>query len=242
MALHPSESRSSMTFELNLDPYDSTTTTLLASSHPTSSILISLLSTSPPSSPTHAEDSIYSSSDYNCDITEFNFNFIIRSCNEKARPAKWESFKVFTFIEFEDEILELVQNQFDTFIKKDNYIIIYKSSIHRMGTQLIDERCWKKFLLDHQKILSSKKELFVIESNIDEESSKKATIIMELTKKWFCQEHSQTYFIDTIRHIQLTPHHLTSWANAIERGFASVDDPPAVPLFNSTKKKEIPLT
>ncbi|CAB4374948.1 unnamed protein product [Rhizophagus irregularis] len=278
--LKRNNTKKKQTFELNLDPYDSTTTTLPASSHPTSPILISPLSTSPPSSPTHAEDSTYSSSDYDCYITEFNFNFIIRPCNEKARPAKWESFKVFTFIEFEDEILELVQNQFDTFIKKDNYIIIYKSSIHGMGTQLIDERCWKKFLLDYQKILSSKKELFVIveikekrnkrlksdvdleisqlsdqrkvsksssnivpkESNIDEESSKKAAIIMELTKKWFCQEHSRTCFIDTTRHIQLTPHHLTSWANAIERGFASVDDPPAVPLFNSTKKKEIPLT
>lgn len=38
---------------------------------------------------------------------------------------------------------------------------------------------------------------------------------MELTKKWFCQEYSRTCFIDTTRHIQLTPHHLTSWANAI---------------------------
>lgn len=53
------------------------------------------------------------------------------------------------------------------------------------------------------------------ESNIDEENSKKATIIMELTKKWFCQEHSRTCFIDEIRHIQLTPHHLASWSSAI---------------------------
>jgi hypothetical protein len=96
-----------------LDPYDSTTITLPASSHPISPILISLLLTSLLSSPTHAsftKDSTYSSSDYDCDITEFNFNFIIRPCNKKARPAKWKSFKVFTFIEFEDEILELVQN------------------------------------------------------------------------------------------------------------------------------------
>ncbi|RGB29036.1 hypothetical protein C1646_767075 [Rhizophagus diaphanus] len=46
-------------------------------SHPTSLILISPLSTSPPpSSPTHAsiiEDSTYSSSNYDYDITEFNF-------------------------------------------------------------------------------------------------------------------------------------------------------------------------
>jgi hypothetical protein len=53
------------------------------------------------------------------------------------------------------------------------------------------------------------------ESNINEENSKKAAIIMELTKKWFCQEHSRTCYIDTTRHIQLTPHHLTSWSNAI---------------------------
>ncbi|GBC45007.2 hypothetical protein GLOIN_2v1772564 [Rhizophagus irregularis DAOM 181602=DAOM 197198] len=247
--LKRNNTKKKQTFELNLDPYDSTTTTLPASSHSTSPILISPLSTSPPSSPTHAEDSTYSSSDYDCDITEFNFNFIIRPCNEKARPAKWESFKVFTFIEFEDEILELVQNQFDTFIKKDNYIIIYKSSIHGME---IKEKRNKRLksdvdleisqLSDQRKVSKSSSNIVPKESNIDEESSKKAAIIMELTKKWFCQEYSRTCFIDTTRHIQLTPHHLTSWANAIERGFASVDDPPAVPLFNSTKKKEIPLT
>ncbi|CAG8716022.1 7289_t:CDS:1, partial [Rhizophagus irregularis] len=46
------------------------------SSHPTSQIFISPLSTSPPpSSPTHAsftEDSTYSSSNYDYYITEFN--------------------------------------------------------------------------------------------------------------------------------------------------------------------------
>ncbi|RGB23777.1 hypothetical protein C1646_774031 [Rhizophagus diaphanus] len=157
------------TFELNLDPYDSTTTTLPASSHPTSLILISPLSTSPPSSLTHAEDSTYSSSDYDCDITEFNFNFIIRPCNEKARPA-------------------------------------------------------------------NKKELFII-IEIKEKRNKRLKSDIDLEIK-----HSRTCFINTTRHIQLTPHHLTSWANAIERGFASVNDPPAIPLFNSTKKKEIPLT
>ncbi|CAB4473891.1 hypothetical protein RhiirA1_471346 [Rhizophagus irregularis] len=64
---------------------DSTTTTPPASSHPTSPILISTLSTSPPpSSPTNAslaEDSTYSCSNYDYDITEFNF--IIRSVMKK---------------------------------------------------------------------------------------------------------------------------------------------------------------
>ena len=55
-----------------------------------------------------------------------------------------------------------MQNQFDPFIRKNNYIIIYKSSIYRMGIQLIDEKCWKKFLLKYQKILSNKKELLII--------------------------------------------------------------------------------
>ena len=53
------------------------------------------------------------------------------------------------------------------------------------------------------------------ESNMNEENSKKAIIIMELTNKWFCQEHSRICFVNTIRYIQLTPYHLTSWSNAI---------------------------
>jgi len=48
------------------------------------------------------------------------------------------------------------------------------------------------------------------ESNMSKEDSKKAAIIMELTKKWFCYEHSRTCFVDVTRHIQLTPYHLTS--------------------------------
>lgn len=50
---------------------------------------------------------------------------------------------------------------------------------------------------------------------MSEENSKKAAIIMELTKRWFCYEHSRTCFVDVTRHIQLTPYHLTSWSNAI---------------------------
>jgi len=50
---------------------------------------------------------------------------------------------------------------------------------------------------------------------MSEDNSKKATIIMELTKRWFCHEHTRTCFIDTTRHIQLTPYHITSWSSAI---------------------------
>jgi hypothetical protein len=50
---------------------------------------------------------------------------------------------------------------------------------------------------------------------MNEENSKKAAIIIELTKRWFCHEHTRTCFVDTTRHIQLTPYHLTSWSNAI---------------------------
>ncbi|CAB5359874.1 unnamed protein product [Rhizophagus irregularis] len=149
------------TFELNLDPYNSTTTTLLASSHLTSSILISPLSTSPPSSPTHAEDSTYSSSDYDCNITEFNFNFIIRPCNEKARPANKK--ELFVIVEIKE--------------KRNKRL---KSDVDLEISQLSNQR----------KVSKSSSNIVLKESNIDEESSKKATIIMELTKKWFCQEHS----------------------------------------------------
>ncbi len=48
------------------------------------------------------------------------------------------------------------------------------------------------------------------ESNMSKEDSKKAAIIMELTKKWFCYEHFRTCFVDVTRYIQLTPYHLTS--------------------------------
>ncbi|GBB91039.1 hypothetical protein RclHR1_18130003 [Rhizophagus clarus] len=141
-----------------------TTTTLPVSSHSTSSIIISPSTSSPSTSPIHVsftEDSMYSSSDYDCDITELNFNFIIRSCNEKARPANDADFET---------------SQFS----------------------------------DQRKVPKSSSNVVPKESNIDEENSKKAAIVMELTKKWFCQEYSRTCFIDTIRHIQLTLHHLTS--------------------------------
>ncbi|GET01198.1 hypothetical protein GLOIN_2v1772564 [Rhizophagus clarus] len=174
-----------------------TTTTLPVSSHSTSSIIISPSTSSPSTSPIHVsftEDSMYSSSDYDCDITELNFNFIIRSCNEKARPAKWESFKIFIFTEFEDKILELIQDQFASFIKK----------------MIIDADFETSQFSDQRKVPKSSSNVVPKESNIDEENSKKAAIVMELTKKWFCQEYSRTCFIDTIRHIQLTLHHLTS--------------------------------
>jgi hypothetical protein len=147
----------SKSLESDLDLYDSssnTTTPVPASSSPTPA-------SSTPASPMEPfliEDS--SNDEY--DITEFNFKFIIRPCNEKARPAKWESFKALTLVEFEDEVLDLVQNQFDPFIRKKDYIIIYKSSMHGMGIQLTDEKCWKKFLPEYQKILSNEKELFII--------------------------------------------------------------------------------
>ncbi|PKY28199.1 hypothetical protein RhiirB3_444246 [Rhizophagus irregularis] len=166
-------------FHFSLYPYNSTTTTLLASSHLTSSILISPLSTSPPSSPTHAEDSTYSSSDYDCNITEFNFNFIIRPCNEKARPAKWEFFKVFTFIEFEDEILEL----FNTWNGKKELFVIVEIKEKRNKRLKSDVDLEISQLSNQRKVSKSSSNIVLKESNIDEESSKKATIIMELTKK-----------------------------------------------------------
>jgi len=128
-------------------------------SSPSSTLPLTSPSTSPP---ILTEDSIYSSSDYDCDVMEFNFKLIIKSHDGKAKPAKWESFKALTLTEFEDEVLELMQNQFDPFMRKNDYIIIYKSSMYGMGTQLIDEKCWKKFLLEYQKILSNKKELLII--------------------------------------------------------------------------------
>jgi len=103
---------SKQTSILNLDSNDST-------SLPTS-----------PSSQNITEDSVYSSSDHDDDddITEFNFKLIIKSCDGKARPAKWESFEALSLTEFEDEILELVQDQFDPLLRKKDYTIIYKQS------------------------------------------------------------------------------------------------------------------
>ena len=72
-----------------------------------------------------------------------------------------------------------------------------------------DEACPKK------KVAKSSSNAIPKESNMNEESSKKATIIMELTKRWFCYEHTRSCFVDATRHIQLTPYHLTSWSNAI---------------------------
>lgn len=167
---------------MNSDSYDSTTTTLPASLHSVSSSPAPSRPTSPrPTSPQQTSPQQTSptqtsfvedlSSD-DCDIIEFNFNFIIRQCNEKTKPAKWESFKVYTLIEFEDEILELVQDQFDPLIRKKDYIVIYKSSINGMGTQLTEEKCWKKFLSDYQRFLSNRKELFVI-VEINEKKNKR---------------------------------------------------------------------
>lgn len=147
---------SNQAFEANLDSNDSTPL-------PTS-----------PSSQNITEDSIYSSSDHDDDddITEFNFKLIIKPNDGKAKPAKWESFEALSLIEFEDEILELVQNQYDPFMRKSDYIIIYKqNSSHGAGTLLMDEKDWKKFLLDYKKILFTKKDLLII-AEIKEKNNK----------------------------------------------------------------------
>lgn len=41
-----------------------------------------------------------------------------------------------------------------------------------MGTQLTEEKCWKKFLSDYQRFLSNRKELFVI-VEINEKKNKR---------------------------------------------------------------------
>jgi len=66
---------------------------------------------------------------------------IIKPYEGKFRPAKWKLFEVLSLIKFEDEILELVQNQFDPFVRKNNYIIIYKqSSSYEIGILLVNEK------------------------------------------------------------------------------------------------------
>jgi hypothetical protein len=142
-------------FESNLDSYDSTPL-------PTS-----------PSSQNVTEDSVYSDSDYDDnEVIEFNFKLVIRPHDGKSRPAKWESFKALSLTEFEDEVLDLVQNQYDPLIKKDEYTIIYKqSSSHETGILLLDDNDWKNFLPDYKKILSAGKDLMII-IEIKEKSNK----------------------------------------------------------------------
>jgi hypothetical protein len=115
------------------------------------------------SSQNMTEDSVYSDSDHDDDIIEFNFKLVINPGVGKVKPAKWESFEALSLTEFEDEILELVQNQHDHLIRKNDYIIIYKqSSSHGAGTLLADEKDWRRFLPDYKKILSIKKDLIII--------------------------------------------------------------------------------
>ncbi len=88
---------------------------------------------------------------------------IIKSYKRKFRSVKWKSFEALSLIEFENEILELIQNQFDFFVRKNDYIIIYKqSSSYKIEILLVDEKEWKKFLLDYKRILSIKKDLMII--------------------------------------------------------------------------------
>lgn len=132
------------------------------------------LSTSPSSqnSQNVTEDSVYSDSDHDDDIIEFNFKLVIKPDVGKAKPAKWESFEALSLAEFEDEILELVQNQHDHLIRKSDYTVIYKqSSSHGAGTLLADEKDWRRFLPDYKKILSIKKDLIII-IEIKEKSNK----------------------------------------------------------------------
>lgn len=141
--------------ESNLDSYDSTPL-------PTS-----------PSSQNITEDSVHSDSDCdNSDITEFKFKLVIKPYDGKARPAKWVSFKVLSLTEFEDEILDLVQNQYNSLMRKDEYTIIYKqSSSHGTGILLLDEKDWKNFLPEYKKILFAGKDLMII-IEIKEKSNK----------------------------------------------------------------------
>jgi hypothetical protein len=125
-----------------------------------------------PSSQNMTEDSVYSDSDHDDDIIEFNFKLVIKPGVGKAKPAKWESFEALSLTEFEDEILELVQNQHDPLIRKNDYTIIYKqNSSHGAGTLIADEKDWRRFLPDYKKILSIKKDLLII-IEIKEKSNK----------------------------------------------------------------------
>jgi hypothetical protein len=148
------ESLSKQTPVSNLDSNDSTPLPTSPSSHIT-------------------EESVYSSSDYDDDIAEFNFKLVIKPYDGKARPAKWESFEALSLTEFEDEILELVQNQFDPLLRKNDYTIIYKqSSSHGTGILLVDEKDWKKFLPEYKRILFIKKDL-IITIEIKEKNKKR---------------------------------------------------------------------
>src|SRR5437763_1319704 len=94
-------------------------------------------------------------------LSEISFKLIIKQEKESS-AAKWETINQTTFKDFRKELNFLIQNQLDKWVVYDDYIVSYKLGRETgLGTQLSDERDWKRFLTEYQKSSIKKKEMMI---------------------------------------------------------------------------------
>jgi hypothetical protein len=95
-------------------------------------------------------------------LSEISFKLIIKQEKENS-AAKWEVINLTTFKVFKKELNFLIQNQLDRWVIYDDYIVSYKLGREAgSGTQLSDERDWKRFLAECQKSNLKKKEIIIL--------------------------------------------------------------------------------
>jgi hypothetical protein len=95
-------------------------------------------------------------------LSEISFKLIIKQEKESS-AAKWEVINQTTFRKFRRELNLLIQNQLDAWVAYDDYVISYKLGREAgSGTQLSDERDWKRFLTEYQKSSVKKKETMIL--------------------------------------------------------------------------------
>ena len=95
-------------------------------------------------------------------LSEISFKLIIKQEKESS-VAKWEVINLTTFKDFKKELNFLIQNQLDRWVTYDDYVISYKLGREAgSGTQLSDERDWKRFLIEYRKSSLKKKEIMIL--------------------------------------------------------------------------------
>lgn len=90
---------------------------------------------------------------------EISFKLIIKQERESS-VAKWEAINQTTFKDFKRKLNLLILTQLDKWVGYDEYIVSYKLKKETgSGTQLMDERDWKRFITEYHN--SKKKETMI---------------------------------------------------------------------------------
>jgi len=94
---------------------------------------------------------------------EINFKLIIKTSEGKSKFARFSKSEATTLFEFEDDVEELVQDQWETAVARKEYNLSYKKSkTNDIGIGLFDEDDWERFLNEYKSIAINRKVLEII--------------------------------------------------------------------------------